>query len=183
MTAKEAPMRRLAMWLALAFVAGPALAQENLPEFVIHSEAGPVDLRYVDFGWNPEAFAAMESGGKHPAAGRSWMLALLRLRDPVVLEGSTLPVGASLLVLNPKRGTSPMTFEILDIDMRLIWEPNVIGVPPKGETVKVVPATFEKVADTKARLEIVATAAGRDTLVVIHYGDRKATLRLKARGE
>jgi len=176
-------MGRVAMWLTLAVVAGPALAQDNLPEFVIHSEAGPVDLRYVDFGWNPEAFDAMQSGGKHPAAGRSWMLALLRLRDPLVLEGSTLPVGASLLVLNPKRGDSPMTFEILDIDMRVIFEPNVIGVPPKGETVKVVPAKFEKVADTKPRLEIVASTAGRDTLVVVHYGDRRATLRFKARGE
>ena len=176
-------MRHIGMWIALTFVAGAAVAQENLPEFLIHSEAGPVDLRYVDFGWNPEAFDAMQSGGKHPAAGRSWMLALLRLRDPVVLEGSTLPVGASLLVLNPKRGQSPMTFEILDVDLRLIWEPNVIGVPPKGETVKVVPATFEKVADTKARLEIVATSAWRDTLVVVHYGNRKATLRFKARGE
>jgi hypothetical protein len=176
-------MRRPAIWLALAFVAGPALAQENLPEFVIHSEAGPVDLRYVDFGWNPEAFDAMESGGKHPAAGRSWMLALLRLRDPLVFGGSTLPVGASLLVLNPRRGKEPMTYEIRDIDMRVIFEPNVIGVPPPGEIVKVVPATFEKVAETKARLEIVATAAGRDTLVVIHYGNRKATLRFGARGE
>jgi hypothetical protein len=62
-------------------------------------------------------------------------------------------------------------------------KPNVIGLPPKGETLKVVPATFEKAAETKARLELVATAAGRDTLVVIHYGDRKATLRFLPRGE
>lgn len=176
-------MKRLGMWLTLALVAGRAFAQANLPEYVIHSEAGPVDLRYVDFGWNPEAFDAMQAGGKHPAAGRSWMLALLTLRDPVVLEGSTLPVGASLLVLNPKSGKSPMTFEIRDVDLRVIFEPNVIGVPPKGEIVKVVPATWDRVAETKARLEIVATAAGRDTLVTIHYGDRKATLRFRPRGE
>jgi hypothetical protein len=177
-------MRRFAMWLALSVVAGPVFAQQNLPEFLIQSTAGPIDLRYVDFGWNPEAFDAMQSGGSHPAAGRSWMLALLRLQNPVRFGARTLPVGASLLVLNPKRGTSPMSFEIRDVDMRTaFFEPNVIGLPPKGETLKIVPATFEKVGDTKTRLEIVATAAGRDTLVVIHYGDRKATLRFLPRGE
>jgi hypothetical protein len=95
-----------------------------------------------------------------------------------------LPVGASLLILNPKHGTAPMSFEIRDVDMRdMDLKPNVIGLPPKGETLKVVPATFEKVADTKARLEIVATEEGRDTLVVIRFGDRKATLRFLPRGE
>ena len=177
-------MRRLAMWLALSVVVAPAFAQQSLPEFLIQSTAGPIELRYVDYAWNPEAFDAMESGGSHPAAGRSWMLAVLRLQDPVRFEGRTLPVGASLLILNPKHGASPMSFEIRDVDLRVMdVKPNVIGLPPKGETVKIVPATFEKVAETKARLELVASADGRDTLVVIRYGDRKATLRFLPRGE
>jgi len=177
-------MRRLAMWLALSVVVAPAFAQQSLPEFLIQSTAGPIELRYVDYAWNPEAFDAMQSGGSHPAAGRSWMLAVLRLQDPVRFEGRTLPVGASLLILNPKHGASPMSFEIRDVDLRVMdVKPNVIGLPPKGETVKIVPATFEKVAETKARLELVASADGRDTLVVIRYGDRKATLRFLPRGE
>jgi hypothetical protein len=177
-------MRRLATWLALSVVVAPAFAQQSLPEFLIQSTAGPIELRYVDYAWNPEAFDAMQSGGSHPAAGRSWMLAVLRLQDPVRFEGRTLPVGASLLILNPKHGASPMSFEIRDVDLRVMdIKPNVIGLPPKGETVKIVPATFEKVAETKARLELVASADGRDTLVVIRYGDRKATLRFLPRGE
>lgn len=177
-------MRRFAMCVALLVVAGPVFAQQNLPEFLIQSSAGPLELRYVDFAWSPEAFDAMESGGSHPAAGRSWMLAVLRLRDPVRFEGRTLPVGASMLVLNPKRGTRPMSLEIRDVDLRdMDLKPNVIGLPPKGETVKEVAAAFEKVGETKDRLEIVATTDGRDTLVVIHYGNRKATLRFLPRGE
>ena len=177
-------MRRLAMWLALSVVVAPAFAQQSLPEFLIQSTAGPIELRYVDYAWNPEAFDAMQSGGSHPAAGRSWMLAVLRLQDPVRFEGRTLPVGASLLILNPKHGASPMSFEIRDVDLRVMdVKPNVIGLPPNGETVKIVPAMFEKVAETKARLELVASADGRDTLVVIRYGDRKATLRFLPRGE
>jgi hypothetical protein len=176
-------MRRLILAFLWAVLTGPVLAQQVLPEFLIQSNSGPLDLRYVDFAWNPEGFAAMEAGGNHPAAGRSWMVALLRLKDPVRFEGRTLPVGASLLVLNPKHGASPMSFEIRDVDMRdMDIKPNVIGIPPKGETVKIVPAVFEKVADTKARLEIVATADGDDTLVVIRFGDRKATLRFRPRG-
>jgi hypothetical protein len=177
-------MRRFAMLLAMVVVAGPVFAQQVLPEFLMQSVAGPIDLKYVDFAWNAEGFDAMQSGANHPAAGRNWMLALLRLKDPVRFEGRTLPVGASLLILNPKHGTTPMSFEIRDVDMRdMDLKPNVIGLPPKGETLKVVPATFEKVADTKARLEIVATEEGRDTLVVIRFGDRKATLRFLPRGE
>jgi hypothetical protein len=177
-------MRRFVLLLAMAVIAGPAHGQQVLPEFLMQSVAGPIDLRYVDFAWNQEGFDAMQSGAKHPAAGRNWMLALLRLKDPVCFEGRTLPVGASLLILNPKHGATPMSFEIRDVDMRdMDIKPNVIGLPPKGDTIKVVPATFEKLAGTKARLEIVATEDGRDTLVVIRFGDRKATLRFLPRCE
>ena len=150
----------------------------------MQSTAGPMELRYVDFSWNQEGFEAMQSGANHPAAGRSWMLALLRLKNPVCFQGRTLPVGASLLILDPKHGTTPMSFEIRDVDMRdMDIKPNVIGLPPPGDTIKVVPAIFEKVADTKAKLEIVASEESADTLVVIHVGDRKATLRFQPRCE
>ena len=177
-------MRRFALLLAMVVVAGPTLAQKVLPEFLIQSVAGPLELRYVDFAWNQEGFDAMQSGANHPAAGRNWMLAVLRLRNPVCFQGRTLPVGASLLILDPKHGATPMSFEIRDVDMRdMDIKPNVIGLPPKGDTIKIVPANFEKVADTKGRLEIVAAEDGPDTLVAILFGDRKATLRFTPRCE
>lgn len=177
-------MRRFALLVAMVVVAGPAYGQKVLPEFLMQSTAGPLELRYVDFTWNQEGFDAMQSGADHPAAGRSWMLALLRLKNPVCFEKRTLPVGASMLILNPKHGAAPMSFEIRDVDMRdMDVKPNVIGLPPPGDTIKVVPANFEKVADTKAKLEIVASEEGPDTLIVIRAGDRKATLRFTPRCE
>ena len=171
--------RTLVPWLALAALAVPAAAQENLPKFLKIVRAPDVELRYVDFGWNPEAFAAMETGGDHPAARRSWMLALLRLGRGMRFQGKPVLIGASLLILNPRQGDTPFGIELRDIDMRdLYFQENVIGTPPKGRTIAVVPAHFETVPETKQRLEITAAAAGNDTVITVHYGNRKTTITL-----
>ncbi len=97
---------------------------------------------------------------------------------------TTLPVGASLLVLNPRRGESPMSLELRDIDMRTaFFEPNAIGLPPAGEKIQLVPARFESVPEVRERLDMALTADGRDAVLSIYYGNRKATLRLLPRGE
>ena len=54
--------RTLVLCLALAALAVPAAAQDALPKFLKIERAPDVELRYVDFGWSPEAFAAMETG-------------------------------------------------------------------------------------------------------------------------
>jgi hypothetical protein len=171
--------RTLAVWLAVVALAVPAAAQDNLPKFLKIERAPNVELRYVDFGWSPEGFAAMETGGDHPAARRSWMLALLRLQRGMRFGGKPVLIGASLLILNPKRGDKPLNIELRDIDMRdLYFEANVIGTPPKGHTVQTVPAVFETVPETKQRLEITAAPFGNDTVITVHYGNRKTTVTL-----
>ena len=171
--------RTLGLWLALAALAVPAAAQDTLPKFLKIVRVPDVELRYVDFGWNPEAFAALETGSDHPAARRSWMLALLRLQRGMRFGGKPVLIGASLLVLNPKRGDTPFNIELRDIDMRdLLFENNVIGTPPKGQTIYVMPARFETVPETKPRLEITAVPSGKDTLITVHYGNRKTTITL-----
>ena len=171
--------RTLVLWLALVALAVPAAAQDTLPNFLKIDRASDVELRYVDFGWSPEGFAAMETGGKHPAAQRSWMLALLRLQRGMRFAGKPVLIGASLLILNPKQGDKPFSIELRDIDMRdLLFENNVIGTPPRGQTIYVMPARFETVAETKPRLEITAAPSGNDTLITVHYGNRKTTVTL-----
>jgi len=171
--------KTLVACLALAALAVPAAAQDPLPKFLKIERAPDVELRYVDFGWSPEAFAAMETGGDHPAARRSWMLALVRLQRGMRFGGKVALIGASLLILNPKHGDVPFGIELRDIDMRdLYFQENVIGAPPKGKTIAVLPAHFETVAETKPRLEITAAPSGNDTLITIHYGNRKTTVTL-----
>src|SRR4029453_10985583 len=171
--------RTLVLWLALLALAVPAAAQDPLPKFLKIERAPDVELRYVDFGWNPEAFAALETGGDHPAARRSWMLALLRLPRAVRVGGKPVLIGASLLILNPKQGDTPFNIELRDIDMRdLYFENNVIGTPPKGQTIAVMPAHFETVPETKQRLEITAAPSGNDTVITVHYGNRNTNVTL-----
>jgi hypothetical protein len=171
--------RTIVLGLALASLACSAAAQDNLPKFLKYVKAPNLDLRYVDFGWSPDGFAALETGADHPAAKRSWMLALLRLQRAVKFEGHPVLIGASLLILNPKQGDTPFSIELRDIDMRDVYfENNVIGTPPKGRTIHVMPAHFETVPETKERLEITAAASGKDTLITVHYGNRKTTVTL-----
>jgi hypothetical protein len=171
--------RTLVLWLALAALAVPAAAQDNLPKFLKIVHTPDVELRYVDFGWSPEGFAAMETGGDHPVAKRSWMLALLRLQRGMRFGGKPVLIGASLLILNPKQGDKPFSIELRDIDMRdLYFKANVIGTPPKGQTISVMPARFETVPETKERLEITAVPSGNDTVITVHYGNRKTTVTL-----
>ena len=176
----EVVMRRsIKLWLALAMLAVPAAAQDALPKFLKSVRAPDVEVRFVDFGWSPEAFAAMETGGSHPAAKRSWMLALVRLQRGMRFGGKPMLIGPVVLILNPKQGDAPFSVELRDIDMRdLYFQNNVIGAPPAGKTIAVLPAHFETVPETKDRLEITAAPSGNDTVLTVHYGNRKTTVTL-----
>ena len=46
--------RKLWLALALASLAVPAVAQENLPKWLKIVRVPNLELRYVDFGWSPE---------------------------------------------------------------------------------------------------------------------------------
>ena len=84
--------------LAATVVLGvPVQGQEgrpNAPKFVRFAKAPGLEVRYLDFRWDEEAFTALEKGGSHPAAQRSWVLARLLLQqDPLHWNGKTIPVG------------------------------------------------------------------------------------------
>ena len=176
---------KVAAVLALALLAGAQgrAADDVVPEFLKIDKLADVDLRWVDFGWSPEAFAAMETGADHPAAKRSWMLALVRLPiAPRFFHGRAIPVGANALILHPRQGDEPMRLEMRDIDMRDMYvEPNVIGPPPKGHHLKTVPVTWDKVPIVAERLTMSLAEEGRTVVVTIHYGDRQTKVRLDAK--
>ena len=178
-------IRKVAAVVALALLAGaPGRAADDVvPEVLKIERLADIDLRWVDFGWSPDGFAAMETGAAHPAAQRPWMLALLRLPlTPRYFHGRAIPVGANVLILHPRTGDEPMRLEMRDIDMRDMYvEPNVIGLPPKGHHLKTVPVTWDKVPTMADRLTMTLTEEGRTAVVTIHYGDRQTKVRLDAR--
>ena len=48
----------------------------------------------------------------------------------------------------------------------------------ENRPVGVMPARFETVPETKERLEITAVPSGNDTVITVHYGNRKTTVTL-----
>lgn len=164
----------------VAVLAGAGQGQDvpkNAPHFVRTLKVPQLEARYLDFGWNPEAFATLEKGGDHPVGRRSW--ALVRLLLPwttLKWEGKVMPVGTFLLVLHPKKkDDAGPTFELRRIDMREVFvDLNVIAEPPPGENFGVVPAVFEKVGTTAERLEAVLTDKTQTIELAVHYGDRQA---------
>jgi hypothetical protein len=155
-------------------------APPNAPEFVKYAKAPGVEVRYLDFRWDEEAFDALMKGGAHPAAQRSWVLARLTLQqEPLRWKGKLVPVGPAILILNPMKGGSPATLEIRYIDMREIFvDMNVIAEPPPGETYQKAPAQFEKANSIAPRLAVAIQEKGRDYELFVHYGNRKTSLTL-----
>jgi hypothetical protein len=179
----------LAVWVVAFGVAAPfansaALVQPtapNAPRFIksIQAPLG-VDVRYVDFRWDKEAFATIEKGGSHSAGRRSWVLARLLLQEvPLKWNGKTLPVGPFLLILHPSRGAAGPTLEMRKVDLREVFvNPDVVAEPLDGETYQKAPAKFHKVDAVAARLEISVRDRPRALDVVVHYGDRETVVAL-----
>ena len=72
----------------------PGRPEPNAPEYIKSSKAPGVTVRYLDFLWDEEAFNAVEKGGSHRAASRSWVLARLMLEQvPLKWSGKWIPVG------------------------------------------------------------------------------------------
>jgi hypothetical protein len=122
--------KSLAALAATVVLGVPAQGQEattrdpnrNAPKFIKTNEAPGLKVRYLDFRWDEEAFTALEKGGSHPAAQRSWVLAQLLLQqDPLKWNGKGIPVGPVLLVLNPRKGGVGPTLEARFIDMREVF--------------------------------------------------------------
>lgn len=161
----------------------PVAGQENpanAPKFIKFAKAPGLEVRYLDFKWDEEAFRAVEKGGSHPAAQRSWVLARLLLQqEPLFWNTQILPVGPTILVLNPRKGTEGPTLELRYIDMREVFvDMNVIAEPPPGRTYRKEPAVFQTVPEVASRLEVSVAEKGQGYELLIHYGNRQAALTL-----
>lgn len=175
-------MRQLVLAVtASVLVAAAAGAQQmkNAPTELRHATAGDVDINYLNFKWDEQAFAAMEKGSGAAAATRSWALA--RIHTPKPLEVKGRPVtGGSLLILNPASGTTPMTLEIRVVDMRDVFQNyNVIAVAPPGTTVYKAPADFKTVDAVADRLALDLKEKDGVLTLSIQYGNRVATLEAR----
>jgi hypothetical protein len=152
-------------------------AQEPTPpELYVHRVRIPaVELRWVDFRWRPEFFAALEKGGNMPDAKRNWILARLINEERLNLEGTSLRASNWGLILWPRDKDRPLTLELREIDMREVLIPNVVGEAPAGVTKYRAPANFTAVPENAERLAGNLTEADGKITMTIQYGNQKLT--------
>ena len=171
--------------MALAVVAFLLMVQvpkEPAKDLFLHSvEVSGVEVRFVDYHWQPAIFGAMESGkGDIPEARRNWVYARLILDDrPLKLEGKILAVGTYAVTLWPNLEGKGMEVELRRVDMRDVFPNlNAMAPAPRGETMYRGPAKFETVDPLVERLAVDVADAGGVVVMALRYGDRRLALKL-----
>jgi hypothetical protein len=173
-------MTALVLSLLLPFLT--QTPKEPARDLFLHTERVPgVELRFVDYHWQPALFTAMERGsGDEPLATRNWVVARLVLQTrPLTLDGKRIPVGNYAIALWPNADGKGMTVEVRSVDMRtLLPDLNAIAPLPKGETLYRGPARFETVEPVAERMSFVLAEADGGAVATLRYGNRGLKLVL-----
>ena len=171
--------------MALSFLAlllPVQIPKEPAQDLFMHSVKAPgVEVRFVDYHWQPAIFEAMERGtGGVPEAARNWVVARVILDDhPLTLGGARLPVGNFALALWPNLDGKGMQIEMRRVDMRDVFpDLNAMAPAPRGETLYKGPAKFETVSPLASRLDVSVGESGGRVVLALRYGDRRLSLTL-----
>lgn len=170
---------------SLAFAALSLLFAAQVPKepakdlFMRSAKVPGVELRFVDYHWQPAIMEAMATGkGSVAEAKRNWVVARIILDvRPLTLEGKRLPVGNYGLALWPNLDGQGMSYEMRRVDMRDVF-PNLDAMAPvpRGETIYRGPARFEPSSPLSERLEVTMTEGQGTVLLTLRYGDRALPL-------
>jgi hypothetical protein len=172
--------------LTVAALFGLAL-QAQVPKepakdlFLRSAKAPGVEIRFVDYHWQPALFEAMASGkGDVPEAKRNWVVVRMILdMRPMTLEGKRLPVGNFGIALWPNLDGNGMQVEVRQVDMRDVFPNlNAMGPVPRGETMYKGPVRFETESPVAERLDTKLTEEGGGIVITVRYGDRRFSLKL-----
>ena len=165
-------------WLALAIPT--QVPKEPAKDLFMHSAQAPgVEMRFVDYHWQPAIFEAMEKGSRAiPVATRNWVIARVILNArPLTFGTARLPVGNYALVLWPNLDGKGMAVEMRRVDMREVYpDVNAIAPAPKGETMYKGPAKFETVSRLAPRFDATLGESEGTLTLTIRYGDRLLVL-------
>ncbi len=170
-------------WVALSLLVVAQAPKEPAKDLFLRSASVPgVELRFVDYHWQPAIFEAMASGkGDVPEAKRNWVVARIIIEErPLTLEDKRLPVGNYGLALWPNLDGKGMSYEMRRVDMRDVFpDLNAMAPAPRGETMYKGPAKFAPLSPTAERLEVTMTEGqGGTVLLTLRYGDRSLPLTL-----
>ena len=166
----------------LTLVLPGQVPKEPAKDLLMHFEKAPgIEVRFVDYHWQPVLFEAMEKGRKDiPEATHNWVVARVMVEArPFTLGGVKMPVGSYAFTLWPNLDGKGMAVEMRRVDMReVLPNLNAIAPAPPGETIYRGPARFETASPPADRLS-VKVAEGEGTVVLtLRYGDRLLPLTL-----
>jgi len=168
------------MMMALALLAAPTAPAKDLSLHLL--KAPGIGVKYVDYHWQPELFAALEKGAPGGAAQRSWVVGRMLTEGKTLMLGDVaIKPGNYALVLWPASAPGEeMAFEIRRVDMRDVFlDMNVMGPAPKGETVYKAATRMEKGAPVVERFTMGLTDADGVVTITADYGDRRGGMVLK----
>ena len=169
--------------LALMALLIPAqVPKEPAKDLFMRSAKAPgVEVRFVDYHWQPALFEAMEKGTRAiPEATRNWVVARVMIETrPLTLGGVRMPVGSYAFTLWPNLDGKGMAVEMRRVDMRdVLPNLNAMAPAPAGETIYKGPALFETASPPADRLEVAVTEGQGTVVLTLRYGDRRLALEL-----
>jgi hypothetical protein len=171
--------------ISAALVAAALLGQvpkEPAKDLFMHSAKAPgLEVRFVDYHWQPALFDAMEKGARDvPEATRNWVVARVMVDErPFTLQGVKMPVGSYALTLWPNLDGQGMAVEMRRVDMRDVFPRlDAMAPAPKGETIHKGPARFDAASPSASRLEVRAEERDGAVVLTLLYGDRRLSVSL-----
>jgi hypothetical protein len=174
-------MATMALTVLALLIPAPA-PMEPAGDLSLQTTKAPgIEVRYVNYHWQPALFEAMEKGtGAMPEAKRNWVVARIVLEgNPVTVDGSQLRPANYALALWPSLDGKGMAVEIRRVDMRDVFENyNVMAPLPRGETVYKGAAKFETATPTAPRMSFTLDEAAGKVVLTLRYGDRRLALTL-----
>ncbi len=174
-------MSRIAL-AVLALVLPGQVPKEPAKDLSLHFEKAPgIEVRVVDYHWQPVLFEAMEKGRRDiPEATRNWVVARVMIETrPFTLGGVRMPVGSYAFTLWPNLDGKGMAVEMRRVDMRDVFPNlNAIAPAPPGETIYKGPARFETANPPVDRLGVTVTEGEGTVVLTLRYGDRQLPLTL-----
>ena len=164
--------------LALLALAFPTqIPKEPATDLFLHFLRAPgIEVRFVDYHWQPALFDAMEKGDAAvPEARRNWVIARVTINQrPLRIHGQMMAVGTYALAWWPNLDGKGMAIEMRQVDMRDVF-PNVnaLAPAPRGETIYKGPAPFETVSPIAPRFDATLREEEATVTLTIRYGDRR----------
>jgi hypothetical protein len=167
---------------ALALLIPAQVPKEPAKDLFLHFARAPgLEVRFVDYHWQPALFEAMVKGTRAiPEATRNWVVARVMIETrPFTFEGVRLPVGSYALTLWPNLDGKGMAVEMRKVDMRDVFPNlNAMAPAPRGETFHKGPARFEPESPVASRLEVTLNEKDGAVVLVLRYGNRRLPLTL-----